>query len=269
MKYYKGGYSNTFIGELLNHKVNNFIFYCYINGITSINKDKNNYINIEKSINKAYNNCEKILTNQYIDYKSSYDFNIFCKLICFLNYDNNKINKNNYGSEAYIIDFLINNKSKSFLSKLNIYLKEFNKNFTIVDDDIITFDNYFYKIGYDICIYHFIYNSNENYKNDFTTLFIDNFDRIIYEINNNFINDFKLIIKTNDITHLFDNSNIKKYLQQCFNLYMYKTKNINNNIINYYKNTIYNFNIPSYIIENNIIENNKDTELYKLLYNKI
>jgi hypothetical protein len=243
----KAGYSNTFIYELINDKADRLAFYFIINGYDEKNKileDLYNYIT-NNSI-ESYNKTLEELSKNYSEFKDSYNFQQFSKLIYELNKKNN-IYKYNYGTEGHIIKFLINSNSKIFHKSIENYISNFS-NDDIKSENNITIEDYFNKIGTDIAIYKYIYNDsfdiyllNKEFKEKFILYYhnfsIYKFEQNIYTKKTEYQN-YKLNFEKND--------EIKKN-QEYFNILKYGI-DISNDIYIIYKNTvILNFEIPKKI----------------------
>lgn len=276
----KAGYSDTFIHDLIIDKAEKLAFYFIINGYTDINEISDQlYKYITNYSVSSYNETIKYLDKNYKKDKHSYNFEIYSKLIFFINYNYNNITKNNYGSEGHIIKKLIDPNTHIFYEKIQYYIDNFNKNDNKKE---ITIENFFKKIGSDIAIYKYIYNdsyelkyertklsiteTNENsiaehLKTDFSIAFKDfynNYQEIILNLILNFILNKSININSLCKYNLnYDDNNI--LLQQCFNIYKYKNDIIKNNeedICIIYTNTV----ILKFDIPNNLYVHNRNEE---------
>lgn len=246
----KAGYSNTFIYELIEDKADRLAFYFIINGYNDTNKISEELYNyITNNSIESYNKTLKELNTNYSEFKDSYNFQQFLKLIYQLNKNNNNIYKYNYGTEGHIIKFLINSNSKIFHKSIENYISNFS-NDDIKSENNITIEDYFNKIGTDIAIYKYIYNDsfdiyllNKEFKEKFI-LYYHNFS--IYKFEQN-INKKKKEYQKYELN--FEKNNKIKINQEYFNIVKYGI-DISNEIPIIYKNTvILNFEIPKNLYE--------------------
>jgi len=245
----KAGYSNKFICELIEDKAYRLAFYFIINGYDDINKISEELYNyITNNSIESYDKTYEELSKNYIEFKDSYNFQQFSKLIYELNKKNN-IYKYNYGTEGHIIKFLINSNSKIFHKSIENYISNFS-NDDIKSENNITIEDYFKKIGTDIAIYKYIYNDSfdiyllsKEFKDKFI-FYYHNFD--IYNFEKN-INKKKTEYQKYELN--FEKNNKIKINQEYFNIVKYGI-DISNEIPIIYKNTvILNFEIPKNLYE--------------------